>query len=149
MEEKHLLILLIVALSFIVMMILLAIIKNARPVQTFVSGTYGEEETPKRKITIEQLVDIAANRKSTKNDLTKAVVELSQHFPFPPKLKGKVTTEGKIYLNFILLVASHKEADAKLVAFMNTELKKKNSEYSKEIEIYESEGIRQRGKRIQ
>lgn len=148
MEEKHLLILLIVALSVIVMMILIAILKNARPSSSVIPSYNKSDSRSKEKITIEKLVDIAADRNSTKNDLTKAILELSRHFPFPNKLKGKITTEGKVYLNFVLLVASHRNADAKLVAFMNTELKKKNDDYTKEIDIYESEGIRQRGKRV-
>lgn len=148
MEEKHLLILLIVALSVIVMMILIAILKNVRPSSSVIPSYNKSDSRSKEKITIEKLVDIAADRNSTKNDLTKAILELSRHFPFPNKLKGKITTEGKVYLNFVLLVASHRNADAKLVAFMNTELKKKNDDYTKEIDIYESEGIRQRGKRV-
>ena len=55
---------------------------------------------------------------------------------------------AKVYLNFVLLVASHRNADAKLIAFMDEELKKANPEYKHEIDIYENEGINQRGKRI-
>ena len=50
----------------------------------------------------------------------------------------------KVYLNFVLLIASHKKSDAKLIAFMNTTLKKVNSDYGTEIDIYENEGLRQR-----
>mgnify|MGYP001202693265 CR=1 FL=1 len=149
MEEKHLLIFLIVALSLIVTMILFAILKNTQSTKSQDVRQQIENEPFQSKITIEKIVEVAADRKSTKNDLTKAIIELSRSFPFPHKIKGKVPPEGKIYLNFVLLIASHKSADAKLVAFMNTELKKKNEEYRKEIDIYESEGIRQRGKRIQ
>lgn len=50
-----------------------------------------------------------------------------------------------MYLNFILLNAYHKNADAKLIAFMDEELKIPNPEYKTEIDIYENEGIHQRG----
>ena len=54
---------------------------------------------------------------------------------------------AKIYLNFVLLVASHRNADAKLIAFMDDVLKNANPLYKKEIDIYENEGINQRGNR--
>jgi len=148
-EEKHLILLLIVALSIVIFLIIIVVMHNMGKTEVI---------TPKKKSTnktsdenawdIEKLIDIAANRNSTKNDLTNAVMKVSKSFPFPKKVKGKVTKEGKVYLNFILLVASHHKADAKLVAFMNTELKKANKEYSQEIDIYESEGIRQRSHRV-
>lgn len=148
MEEKHLIILLISALCVVVFLVIIVVINNMGKSSDI--ATSEEEKTTiaiKKALTIEDLIDIVANRNSTKNDLTNAVIKVSKEFPFPNKTKGKVTKEAKVYLNFILLVASHTKADAKLVAFMNSEIKKKNPEYTKEIDIYESEGIRQRGNR--
>jgi hypothetical protein len=108
----------------------------------------GVEEEEKPHITIEALSEIAAKRKTSKNELTKAVLEASKYCPFPQKIKGVAPKSSKIYLNFILLVASHQNADAKLIAFMDTELKKANPDYKTEIDIYENEGIHQRGNRI-
>jgi hypothetical protein len=148
LEEKHLIILLIIALSIIVLLVIVVVVHAIKKPEEETKYAPLKVVDPEKAVTIEQLIDIAANRKSSKNDLSNAVVKVSQSFPFPKKAKGELTREGKIYLNFILLVASHKQADAKLVAFMNTELKKKNPEYTKEIDIYENEGLRQRGKRI-
>jgi len=100
-----------------------------------------------KKYTIENMVELAANRNTTKNDLTNAILKVSKEFIFPSKVKGKTPKGIKIYLNFVLLVASHKKSDAKLIAFMSTTLKKANQEYSKEIDIYENEGLRQRANR--
>ena len=107
-----------------------------------------KEEGKSRKITIEELVELVAKRTTTKNDLTSAIMRVSKECPFPPKEKGNPPKSAKVYLNFILLVASHHNADAKIIAFMNSELKKSNPEYKKEIDIYENEGINQRGSRI-
>ena len=148
-EEKHLILLLIAALSIVIFLVIIVVINNmGKPQVKSVKKTHKQVDSTGNELRIEDLVDIAANRNSTKNDLTNAVIKVSKHFPFPKKPRGRVTKEGKIYLNFVLLVASHRKADAKLVAFMNTELKKANKEYSQEIDIYESEGIRQRGNRI-
>jgi len=100
-----------------------------------------------KQITIQDMVEIAANSKSTKNDLTNAAVKVAKKLPFPKKVKGKLPKGIKVYLNFVLLIASHKQADAKLIAFANAELKKTNKEYSTEIDIYENEGLRQRANR--
>lgn len=94
------------------------------------------------------MVEIVANRNATKNDLTNAVMRVAKEFVFPAKIKGKMPKGIKVYLNFVLLLASHKNADAKLVAFCNTELKKTNKDYTREIDIYENEGLRQRANRI-
>ena len=72
----------------------------------------------------------------------------SHFIPFPKKTKGIAPKSAKIYLNFVLLVASHHNADAKLIAFMDEELKKANPDYKREIDLYENEGINQRGNRI-
>ena len=148
MEEKHLIILLIIALSLIVFLVIAVVVHAIKKPEEELKHSLSGATESEKVITIKQLVDIAANRKSSKNDLSNAVLKVSQSFPFPKKAKEGLTREGKVYLNFILLVASHKNADAKLVAFMNTELKKKNPDYTKEIDIYENEGLRQRGKRI-
>ena len=149
MDEKHLMLLFIASLSMVIFLVIIVVMHNmgkndSKPTKSKTT----KAPPPKNTLRIEDLVNIAANQNSTKNDLTNAVLKVSKDFPFPTKIKGRVNKESKVYLNFVLLVASHPRADAKLVAFMNTELKKKNKEYSQEIDIYESEGIRQRSNRI-
>ena len=67
----------------------------------------------------------------------------SSNFRLPPKKDGIAPEDAKEYLNFILAIASHKNADAKLIAFMTNELKKKNPEYAREIDAYEQKGMSQ------
>lgn len=149
MQEKSLIISLIIALSIVVFLVLIAIFSSMRS-KTFVIKKPKSKDTSiqSKQFTIEDMIEIAANRNSTKNDLTNAVMKVAKEFVFPAKIKGKNPKGIKVYLNFVLLLASHKNADAKLIAFNNTELKKVNKEYSTEIDIYENEGLRQRGNRF-
>lgn len=107
-----------------------------------------EKEERQKKASIEMMVELVAKRSTSKNDLTSAILEVARNCPFPAKTKGIAPKTAKMYLNFILLVSSHKNADAKLIAFMDEELKKTNPEYKTEIDIYENEGIHQRGNRV-
>ena len=107
-----------------------------------------EKVERQKKASIEMMVELVSKRNTSKNDLTAAIFEVAKNCPFPAKTKGIAPNNAKMYLNFILLVASHKNADAKLIAFMDEELKKTNAEYKTEIDIYENEGIHQRGNRV-
>ncbi len=101
------------------------------------------------RIAIEELIELVAKRTTSKNDLTAAILKASKECPFPKKTKGIAPKSAKVYLNFVLLIASHHNADAKLIALMDEELKKANPDYKTEIDIYGSEGIHQRGNRIE
>jgi len=143
-EEKGLIVALAVAL-FIIIILVLVVVVSAMAKKTKKLKVVKKQGIVKgKKYTIENMVELAANRNTTKNDLTSAVLKVSKEFIFPPKIKGKTPKGIKVYLNFVLLVTSHKKSDAKLIAFMNTTLKKVNQDYSKEIDIYENEGLRQR-----
>jgi hypothetical protein len=150
LQEKQLIVTLISVLSIIIVLILIMVFSSFGKKTVVRKRVLKDpnEILEKRKITIEDLLEIAANRKSTKNDLTNAVMKVVKEFPFPPKVKGKMPKDAKLHLNFVLLISSHKQADAKLIAFMDYELKKVNKEYSTEIDIYENEGFRQRANRI-
>ena len=148
MEEKSLIISLIAALSVIVILVLLVVFSSMKKNTKKIRKNTKKSNLNIKKFTIEDMVEIAANRNSTKNDLTNAIIKVSKEFVFPVKIKGKLPKGIKIYLNFVLLVASHKKSDAKLIAFASNELKKVNKDYSTEIDIYENEGLRQRINRI-
>jgi len=145
--EKGLAVALIVALLIIIILVLVVVFssmgKKSSKVRVVKKGTTAKG----KKYTIEDMVELAANRNTTKNELTNAIIKVSKEFKFPSKIKGKIPKGIKVYLNFVLLIASHKKADAKLIAFMNNELKKANSDYGTEIDIYENEGLRQRANR--
>jgi len=142
--EKGLIVSLIVALLIIIILVLVVVVSSMGKKTKKVKVVKKEGIVKGRKYTIENMVELAANRNTTKNDLTNAILKVSKEFIFPSKTKGKMPKGIKIYLNFVLLIASHKKADAKLIAFMNTTLKKANKEYSTEIDIYENEGLKQR-----
>lgn len=148
MEEKSLIISLIVALLLVIVLVLLVVFSSMKKPEYRTIKRGIKSPSKVKKITIEDMLEIAANRNSTKNDLTNAIIKVSKEFVFPAKIKGKLPKGIKIYLNFVLLVASHKNSDAKLIAFANAELKKANKDYSTEIDIYENEGLRQRANRI-
>jgi len=147
MQENYL-ILAIVAVIAIVIISLFIVVANLQKTVVIETIPNQVEQEKARKIAIEAMVEIAAKRNSTRNDLTNAILQVAKDCPFPEKQKGMTPKIAKVYLNFVLLVASHRNADAKLIAFMDEELKKANPEYKHEIDIYENEGINQRGKRI-
>lgn len=148
MEEKSLIISLILALSVVTFLVLIVVFSSMKKNTKKTIIKKKKFTSKSKKITIEDMVEIAANRNSTKNDLTNAVIKVSKEFIFPSKIKGKLPNDVKVYLNFVLLIASHKKSDAKLIAFTSNELKKANKEYATEIDIYENEGLRQRANRI-
>jgi len=147
MQENYLIIAIVVVILIILISLFIVVANLQKTVIVNVSPTEVEKEKA-RKIAIEELVEIAAKRMSTRNDLTEAILKVAKEFPFPPKERGVAPKSAKVYLNFILLVASHRNADAKLIAFMDEELKKTNTTYKQEIDIYENEGMHQRGNRM-
>lgn len=100
----------------------------------------------KKELTLQDLIDIVSNPKSDKNDLFAALKIFAASFKIPSKQNGKAQSDAKAFLNFITILASHKNADAKLIAFMSNEIKKKNPEYVAEIDYYEQLGTSQRKK---
>ena len=147
MQENYLIIA-IVAVIAIVLISLFIIVANLQKTVVEVIHHTKEEEAKDQKVAIEALVDIAARRSTSRNDLTNAILKAAKECPFPEKQKGIAPKITKVYLNFVLLVASHRNADAKLIAFMDEELKKANPTYKHEIDVYENEGINQRGNRV-
>ncbi len=135
MEEKGLIVALIVALLIIIILVLVVVISSMGKKTKKIKVVKKQGIIKNKKYTIEDMVELAANRNTTKNDLTNAIIKVSKEFVFPSKIQGKMPKGIKVYLNFVLLIASHKKSDAKLIAFMNTTLKKANSDYSTEIDI--------------
>ncbi len=147
MQENYLIIA-IVAVIIIVLISLFIVVANLQKTVVIEVTPQQAQEEKIRKMTIEALVEIAAKRTTTRNDLMNAILRVAKECPFPRKEKGVAPKASKVYLNFVLLIASHRNSDAKLIAFMDEELKKANVEYKREIDIYENEGIQQRGNRI-
>ena len=148
MEENYIIIAIIAVIAIVLVSLFIVVANLQKTVLIRVKEKSEYKEEEKKTITIEQLVELAAKRTTSRNDLTAAILRASKECHFPKKEKGVAPKSAKIYLNFVLLVASHKNADAKLIAFMNVTLKEANPEYKTEIDIYENEGIHQRGNRV-
>ena len=148
MQEDYL-VFAIISVIVVILISLFFVITNLQKT-IIIREIQAQEEKVERqkKASIEMMVELVSKRNTSKNDLTAAIFEVAKNCPFPAKTKGIAPKNAKMYLNFILLVASHKNADAKLIAFMDEELKKTNTEYKTEIDIYENEGIHQRGNRV-
>ena len=146
MQENYLIITIVAVIAIVLISLFIVVANLQKTVVVEVIHTQVQEEKA-RKIAIEALIDIVAKRTTSHNDLTNAVLKAAKECPFPPKEKGVAPKISKMYLNFVLLIASHRNADAKLIAFMDEELKKANPEYKREIDMYENEGINQRGNR--
>lgn len=147
MQENFLVLTVVAVIAIILISLIIVFINLKKDVAIKISQKQHEEDAQK-KMTIESMVELVAKRSTSKNDITLAILEVAKNCPFPAKIKGIAPKNAKMYLNFILLVSSHKNVDAKLIAFMDEQLKKTNPEYKKEIDIYENEGINQRGNRV-
>lgn len=145
MGEKSLFIAIILVAVLVFIGVLLLLFKsknkNQEPQKKNTKSLKADED-----VTFNQLLGIISNPKSTKNELFSALKIFTDQFSIPPKNNGQLPDLAKSYLKFILIMASHKNADAKLIAFMSNEIKKKNPEYAREIEIYEEEGRLRRKK---
>ncbi len=147
MNEKYILISIVIAIVAIIFIVLVLIVKNSKK-EVVVVKKSRKKTAKKIRVTIKDMTEIAAKKNTSCDDLKKAVDVVKKDLLFPPKIKYKLPKDIKTYLNFVLLVASHKNADAKLIAYMDRELKKSNPGYATEIDIYENEGLKERTNRI-
>jgi len=148
MQEDHIILAIVAVIAIVLVSLFIVVANLQKTVVIRVKDSTPKEVEEARRIAIEELIELVAKRTTSKNDLTAAILKASKECPFPKKTKGVAPKSAKMYLNFVLLIASHHNSDAKLIAFMDEELKKANPEYKKEIDIYENEGIHQRGNRI-
>lgn len=138
------LILILAAIFLVIVAALIFLVIKFRHGDKTTQNTPAAKE--EKELTLQDLIDIASNPKSDKNDLFAALKIFAASFKIPSKQNGKAPSDVKAHLNFITILASHKNADAKLIAFMSNELKKKNPEYVAEIDHYEQLGTSQRKK---
>ncbi|CAD7287423.1 hypothetical protein LMG7974_00302 [Campylobacter majalis] len=99
-----------------------------------------------KEIGINELLQLVSDNNISRNDLFR-LSQIFTKFSFPPKTGNELSNEAKLYLDFVLLVASHKNTDAKLISFVNKESKVKNPAYAVDIDQYEQTGIEQRKNR--
>ena len=137
MDEKSLLISAIVVVLIVIALIVL-VISMTRKNSNITNNIKNEKNA------LTEIIRFASNKSRTNQELMDTVARFANEFPFPPKHDGKVPDEAKKYLNFVLTITSHKAANAKLIVFMNKELKEVNIGYSSEIDEYENEGLKNR-----
>ncbi len=148
MQENYIIFAIVAVIVIVLISLFIVVINTQRTVVVHSKNVKNHSPKESKGISIEELVELVAKRKTSRNDLTAAILRASKECPFPQKTKGIAPKSAKTYLNFVLLIASHHNADAKLIVFMDETLKKANPEYKTEIDIYESEGIHQRGNRV-
>jgi len=148
MDNKFILIAIIIAVIIIIFIVLIAIVKNNNRVIIKTKIIDKQTNNHNKNSTIKEMVEVAARRDSKEVDLKDAIDIVAKELPFPKKIKHRLPKEAKIYLNFVLLIASHRHCDAKMIAYMDKCIKENNEEYTREIDIYENEGLRDRSRRI-
>ncbi|MCR4942660.1 MAG: fatty-acid--CoA ligase, partial [Campylobacter sp.] len=92
---------------------------------------------------IQELLAIVSDKNKKNTELSEAI-EMFCLLSIPPKNGKEISKEAKIYLNFISLLCSHKNSDAKLISRLISESKKKNPHYVDDIALYEEKGINAR-----
>ena len=98
-------------------------------------------------LTIEKREELASENSLSKNELFDLVKVFADKFSIPAKKDKGAPKEASNYINFIILICSHQNADAKLISFLDKEAKKKNPSYVAEIEDSERIGIENRKNR--
>ena len=98
-------------------------------------------------LTIEKLEELASDKTLSKNELFELIQIFGEKFIMPAKKNQVAPKEASNYINFIILICSHENADAKLISFLDKEAKKKNPSYVAEIEDSERIGIENRKNR--
>ncbi len=134
------------AVALLLVAVLVIMLLNSKNTKK-ISKDIKKEKIKEPEVTFEELLAIVKSKRSSANDLSKAVIQLVRHFPFPEKKGNVLSDEAKKYLDFVFSVASHPNANAKLIAFMDKELKRANPSYKVEIDVYEDRGLNLRRKK--
>ncbi len=130
--------LLIIGLSVIVLIVLISVLMGKK-------GTKKLEVKEKaHTLSVYDLLELAENKNISKNDLTNVVLKFVKSFPIPPRVGKNIPSEAKPYFDLIFAVVYNRNSDAKLIAFMNKELRKQNPSYTHEIETQEEKALQKR-----
>lgn len=98
-----------------------------------------------KTINIDDMITVVSKDNLSKNDLFLALQYYINNFEIPKEDELEINK----YMLFIFLVASHRSADAKLIAYMSITLRKLYPQHLARIEIEEQKGIEYRKKRYQ
>ncbi|RAZ46724.1 hypothetical protein [Campylobacter hyointestinalis] len=112
--------------------------KNKKSKPNLVSNTNLDQKD--RNLTINDLITIVSDPNSSKETIFKTVRYFISNFKFPQKQDG-VSLETNIYLHFVTLVSKHRNSDAKIISYLNNEIKKSNPNYGLEVDKAEANGM--------
>lgn len=98
----------------------------------------------KNKPNIDELLVLANDNKTSKNELFTICKFFVENITLAPKNGDNLTDEARKFLSFISLIAKHKNSNAKLITFLTINAKKKNPTFEYDIENYESQGLQSR-----
>ncbi|CUU73885.1 FdhC protein [Campylobacter hyointestinalis] len=133
----------VIILIIIVLVVMTALVvniafKNKKSKPNLVSNTNLDQKD--RNLTINDLITIVSDPNSSKEAIFKAVQYFISNFKFPQKQDG-VSLETNIYLQFVTLVSKHRNSDAKIISYLNNEIKKFNPNYGLEVDKAEENGM--------
>ncbi len=100
-----------------------------------------------KELTIGDLLDIAKNPKTSEDKLVKTAALFVKLFKFPKKELGKAPPEAEDFLQFIYHIAAHHNSSPRVIAQIDSDIKKNNKEYYEDIDRYERDGLAQHVKK--
>lgn len=86
----------------------------------------------------------AAKEARDASTLSKVILAFIQTQSLGERGTGKLSEDANKKLSFISAVCANKNADAKMISYLNLELSKKNPSFKKEIDLYENMGLAKR-----
>lgn len=98
-----------------------------------------------KTINIDDLLVVVSDDNLAKNDLFLALQYYINNFEIPKENELEINK----YMLFIFLISSHKNANAKLIAYMSITLKRLYPNHAVRIELEEQKGVEYRKKRQQ
>lgn len=144
MNQINIVIIVVAAvLILIVAALILVMLKHNTSVKIKVAPAV-KQAAQAKEITLADLARFAVDKDMGRNELFLLSKSFVEKFSIPAKQGGKVTQEAQEHLNFISKICAHKNVDAKIVAFLSGESKKKNPAFLSEIDKAERDGINSR-----
>lgn len=141
---KIFLIVFLILIFFILVFILIKMmLKIKNDTQSSSAKTINLEQKKAKSIGIRDLLEVVIDNNLSKNELF-VLCDSFLKLTIPAKKNGETPMEAKEYLDFILLIASHKNADAKIISHLNSGAKRRNPSYVVDIDNYEKNGLEQR-----
>ena len=126
--------------------LLLYLLLNSSKKKAIIKKKAKEKKERSAFPTLESLVAIVKNKKSTKAELSEAIDQiLKYHGTIHPKLGMRSHPDFDIYGLVMLKICHHPHTDKKIILKYDRELRAKNPEYAQEINDFLTKGLDTRG----